>query len=314
MNLAEFDWHQLWYLCKLPDNVPIVGFVPLLIFYVWLSFRNARQNDRLIAQLEADPDLRKTHHRTRYPFHPSWPKTVHVWPHLLKREFLATLVVTIIIIVWSICLDAPLEEPANPNLTMNPSKAPWYFLGLQEILVYFDPWIAGVVLPSVILLGLMALPYIDTNPLGNGYYTWKQRKFAISTFLIGFLILWDLLIVVGTFIRGPGWMWFWPGETWDHHRVVHEMNRDLHEFFGIQGVWPVFFFGLGALMLYFGVVGGLSHLAFKKMAPRMMASMSIIQYAVLLQLWVGMWILPLKMALRLGAQVKYLWVTPWFNV
>ena len=81
--------------------------------------------------------------------------------------------------VWSITLNAPLEEPANPNLTMNPSKAPWYFLGLQEMLVYFDPWIAGVVMPTLIIVGLMVIPYIDTNPLGSGYYTWKQRKFSI---------------------------------------------------------------------------------------------------------------------------------------
>ncbi len=72
---------------------------------------------------------------------------------------------------------------------MNPSKAPWYFLGLQEMLVYFDPWMAGVVLPSLILVGLMAIPYMDANPLGNGYYTYKQRKFAILSFCFGFLHL-----------------------------------------------------------------------------------------------------------------------------
>ena len=129
--------------------------------------------------------------------------------------------------VWSITLNAPLEEPANPNLTMNPSKAPWYFLGLQEMLVYFDPWIAGVVMPTLIIVGLMVIPYIDTNPLGNGYYTWKQRKFSIWTFLFGFIVLWVAMIVIGTFIRGPGWLWFWPGQTWDHNRLIYEVNRDL---------------------------------------------------------------------------------------
>ena len=90
--------------------------------------------------------------------------------------------------VWSIVVDAPLEEPANPTKTPNPSKAPWYFLGLQEILVYFDPWFAGVVLPGLIIVGLMVIPYIDVNPKGNGYYCFKERKFAISTFLFGFLV------------------------------------------------------------------------------------------------------------------------------
>ncbi len=136
--------------------------------------------------------------------------------------------------VWSITLNAPLEEPANPNLTMNPSKAPWYFLGLQEMLVYFDPWMAGVVMPTLIIVGLMVIPYIDANPLGNGYYTYKQRKFSILTFIFGFIVLWVAMIVIGTFIRGPGWMWFWPGQTWDHNRLIFEVNRDLPDIFGIH--------------------------------------------------------------------------------
>src|SRR5260370_3672074 len=91
---------------------------------------------------------------------------------------------------WSIAIDAPLEQPADPNKTPNPSKAPWYFLGLQEMLVYFDPWIAGVVLPSLIIVGLMVIPFIDFNPKRNGYYTLAVRTFAISTFLFCFLVLW----------------------------------------------------------------------------------------------------------------------------
>ena len=81
-----------------------------------------------------------------------------------------------VMIVWSILLKAPLEEPANPTDSPNPSKAPWYFLGLQEMLVYFDPWLAGVVLPSLIIVGLMAIPYIDTNPKGNGYFTFQRAQ------------------------------------------------------------------------------------------------------------------------------------------
>ena len=138
----------------------------------------------LIEQLEGDAALAKTHHRKAWPFQPGWQKEIHVWPFLLRVEFLAAIIVTIILMIWSITLNAPLEEPANPNLTMNPAKAPWYFLGLQEMLVYFDPWIAGVVMPTLIIIGLMVIPYIDTNPLGAGYYTWKQRKFAIGVFLV----------------------------------------------------------------------------------------------------------------------------------
>ena len=109
-------------------------------------------NDRLIAQLEADPQMAKTHHRKTFPFLKDWSREVHVWPYLLRIEFLAAIIVTVILIIWSITLNAPLEELSNPNLTMNPAKAPWYFLGLQEMLVYFDPWMAGVVMPTLIIM------------------------------------------------------------------------------------------------------------------------------------------------------------------
>src|SRR5438445_13887593 len=142
------------------------------------------------------------------------PNRIHTWPYLVRLEFLTSLIVMTVMTAWSIAIDAPLEEPANPNKTPNPSKAPWYFLGLQEMLVYFDPWMAGVVLPSLIIVGLMVIPYIDTNPRGNGYYTLAERKFAIWTFIFGFIVLWVSMIVIGTLIRGPGWMWFWPGTTW----------------------------------------------------------------------------------------------------
>src|SRR4051812_17100626 len=118
------------------------------------------------------------------------PDKVHTWPYLVRAEFIAGCVMVLGLLVWSICIDAPLEDPANPAKTPNPSKAPWYFLGLQEMLVYFDPWIAGVVLPTLIITGLMMIPYVDINPNGNGYYTIKERSFAITTFLFGFLGLW----------------------------------------------------------------------------------------------------------------------------
>src|SRR6266404_1361256 len=210
------DLLQLWHIAAAPDNIPITAILFLVPFYTWYGLRQAFANDRLIEQLEASPEMAKTHHRKVQPWKPGWLREVHVWPYLLRIEFLAALVVTVILMIWSITLNAPLEEPSNPNLTMNPAKAPWYFLGLQEMLVYFDPWIAGVVMPTLIIIGLMVIPYIDTNPLGAGYYTWKQRKFEIGTFLFGFIVLWVSMIIIGTFIRGPGWQWFWPGQTWDH--------------------------------------------------------------------------------------------------
>jgi hypothetical protein len=316
------DWHQLWTIASAPDNVPIVGMIPLLAFYTWLAFKQARDNDRLIEQLEKDPQLAKTHHRKTWPFRPGWQKEIHVWPFLLRVEFLAAILVTALLMVWSITLNAPLEEPANPNLTMNPSKAPWYFLGLQEMLVYFDPWIAGVVMPTLIIIGLMAIPYIDTNPLGNGYYTWKQRRFSIVMFLFGFIVLWVLMVIIGTFIRGPGWMWFWPGQTWDHNRLIYEVNRDLHEIvnsylpYGLQMTsrLAVGIFGAIVTGAYFVIGGLLFTLAFKRTNPLDYKRMSFLQYNVLLMLVLLMVSLPVKMAARLLMNVKYVWVTPWFNI
>ncbi|MBI2677394.1 MAG: cytochrome C [Candidatus Koribacter versatilis] len=308
------DWRQLWEISSTPDNVPIVALLPLVVFYCWLAWKQARANDALIAQLEADPALAKTHHRKTYPWQPGWQKEIHVWPFLLRVEFLAAIIVTIILMVWSITLNAPMEEPANPNLTMNPAKAPWYFLGLQEMLVYFDPWIAGVVMPTLIIIGLMAIPYIDTNPLGSGYYTWKQRKFSISTFFFGFIVLWVSMIIIGTFIRGPGWLWFWPGQTWDHNKIVYEVNRDLPDLFGLTTQPLKGIFGLLAVGAYF-VIGGLGlHTLFKRYNPKDYARMSFLQYNTMMFLMLLMVSLPLKIAIRLLFHIKYVWVTPWFNV
>lgn len=310
------DWHQLWEIVSAPDNVPIVALLFLIPFYFWMGFRQALANDRLLTQLEANPEMAKTHHRKAFPFKPGWDREVHVWPFLMRIEFLAAIIVTFILMVWSITLNAPLEEPANPNLTMNPAKAPWYFLGLQEMLVYFDPWIAGVLMPTLIIIGLMAIPYLDTNPLGNGYYTFRQRKFAILAFCFGFLVLWVTMIFIGTFIRGPGWMWFWPGQTWDHNRLVFEVNRDLPDILGITSVWGKIIFGAIVVGLYYAAAGWLIHklITLTEFNRKVYRRMSLLQYLTLQFLLITMLGLPVKMLARLLFRIKYVWVTPWFNV
>ena len=310
------DWHQIWEITSAPDNVPIVGLMFLVPFYTWYGLRQAMANDRLIAQLEADPAMAKTHHRKVLPYEKGWSKEVHVWPYLLRIEFLAAIIVTVILIVWAVSLDAPLEEISNPNLTMNPAKAPWYFLGLQEMLVYFHPWMAGVVMPTLIIIGLMAIPYIDANPLGSGYYTWKQRKFAIGTFCFGFLVLWVTMIVIGTLIRGPGWMWFWPGQTWDPTRVVYEVNRDLHDIFGITS-WPgKIVFGAVATGLYVAVAGFVVHriIVSTEFSRKIYQRMNLLQYLTMQFFMVAMLSLPVKVLLRLLFRINYVWVTPWFSL
>ena len=314
--MGGFDWRQLWDISSAPDNIPIVALLFFIPFFCWMAWTQARANDRLIGQLESDPQLAKTAHRKNYPWQPGWSKEVHTWPYLMRMEFLAAIIVTVILFVWSITLNAPLEEIANPNLTMNPAKAPWYFLGLQEMLVYFDPWIAGVVMPTFIVLGLMIIPYIDTNPLGAGYYTWKQRRFAISTFCFGFLFLWVLMVVIGTFIRGPGWMWFWPGQTWDPSRVVYEVNRDLPDLFGITSMAGKAILGAIVMALYFVVAGFAFHkiITWTEFNRKIYNRMSLIQYITLQIFLITMLLLPLKILLRHVFRIKYIWVTWWFNV
>jgi len=241
---------------------------------------------------------------------------VHVWPYLLRIEFLAAIIVTIILMVWSITLNAPLEEPANPTLTMNPAKAPWYFLGLQEMLVYFDPWMAGVVFPSLIIIGLMVIPYIDANPLGNGYYTYKQRKFSILTFIFGFIVLWVSMIVIGTIIRGPGWMWFWPGTTWDHNRLIFEVNRDLPDIFGIKGRATKAIFGAIVMGIYFVAawIGFHKLITLTPFNKKIFKRMSLLQYSIMQVFLILMLLLPVKILLRHVFRIKYIWITPWFNI
>jgi hypothetical protein len=310
------DWHQLWTIISLPDNVPIIGLMFLIPFFTWYGLKQAFANDRLIEQLDKDPAMAKTHHRKAQPYKKGWVKEVHVWPYLLRIELLATIIVTAILMVWSITLDAPLEEPANPTLTMNPAKAPWYFLGLQEMLVYFDPWIAGVVMPTLIIVGLIAIPYIDENPLGNGYYTYKQRKFAIWTFIVGFIVLWCVMIVIGTLIRGPGWMWFWPGQTWDHNKLVFEVNRDLHEIFGITGRWPAAIFGGVVTAAFLAISAFAVHkiMMLNEFSRKILERMTLLQYITMQILLITMLSLPAKIVARLLFRIKYIWVTPWFNI
>jgi hypothetical protein len=199
---------------------------------------------------------------------------------------------------------------------MNPAKAPWYFLGLQEMLVYFDPWMAGVIFPSLIIIGLMVIPYIDTNPLGNGYYTYKQRKFSILTFIFGFIVLWVSMIVIGTLIRGPGSMWFWPGVTWDHNRLIFEVNRDLPDLFGIKGRVMKTIFGAVVVGIYFIAAGIGIHklITYTPFNRKILARMSVMQYAIMQLFLILMLALPVKILLRLVFRIKYIWITPWFNI
>jgi hypothetical protein len=130
---------------------------------------------------------------------------VHTWPHLLLEEFIAMLILFAGMLVFSSFVNAPLRELANANLTPNPSKAPWYFLGLQELLRYFHPMVAGITIPTFILVGLAAIPYVDRNPSTRP----GDRKVAITMFTLLFMFG-AVLTIIGSFFRGPGYNWVWP--------------------------------------------------------------------------------------------------------
>jgi hypothetical protein len=130
---------------------------------------------------------------------------VHVWPHLLSIEFVAALAVQTFLFVFSIFVNAPLLALANVNQTPNPSKAPWYFLGLQELLTMFHPMVAGVTIPGIALFILILAPYVDRNPNNAP----EDRKFAITLMTVH-LMFWAVLVIIGVFFRGPGFNFTFP--------------------------------------------------------------------------------------------------------
>jgi menaquinol-cytochrome c reductase cytochrome b/c subunit len=132
---------------------------------------------------------------------------VNVWPHLMAAEFVSLLVVTAVLTFFSVAVDAPLRELANFNQTPNPSKAPWYFLGLQELLRYLHPQVAGVTIPTVIIIALFAWPFVDRTPSTRP----DDRKLAIVLFSF-FLLSFAVLTIIGMFFRGPGFNFVFPWE------------------------------------------------------------------------------------------------------
>ena len=130
---------------------------------------------------------------------------VHTWPHLLVGEFVAAMAMSAFLLVFSAVVNAPLLALANYNFTPNPSKAPWYFLGLQELLTMFHPMVAGVTIPGIGIFALMLAPFIDRNPSNKP----EDRKFAIALMTL-FIMFWAVLVIIGCFFRGPGFNFTFP--------------------------------------------------------------------------------------------------------
>ena len=250
-----------------------------------------------------------------------------VWPDLVYTELICMIAISALLIFWAIWLQAPLEEPASSVKTPNPSKAPWYFLGLQEMLVYYDPWMAGVVLPSLIIVGLMAIPYIDFNKQGSGYYTIKQRTFAYLTFQFGFLELWVTLIILGTLLRGPNWNFFGPYEFWDAHKVEALNNVNLSEYFWQSWLgqslpkappnaawWTNWYYIIErewlGILLVLGYFIALPPLMAITVFRKFYQHMGFIRYMLMTNLLLFMMALPIKMVLRWSFNLKYIIAIP----
>jgi hypothetical protein len=307
-GVLAFQNDHFFHIITLPDNIPITLMLASVGFFTWYSVKRGVENDRRLD--EGKPVLEKEQGGRSM-----------TWPNLVYIEFIALILMTVFLLVWSLVFKAPLEQPANPSLTPNPSKAPWYFLGLQEMLVYFDPWLAGVVYPGLIIVGLIAIPFIDLNPIGNGYYTFKKRRFAISMFLFGFIIQWVLLVMLGTFMRGPGWNFFGPFEPWDPHKVVPMVNINLSEIIWVkilgtglpQNILVRESFGI---FLVFGYLLAFPPLLAKTIFKRFYTELGFIRYNVLCFLFLALMSLPIKMLLRWTLNLKYLVAIPefFFNI
>lgn len=286
-----------------PDNVPIVILIFSVGYCTWLALRLAVINDDRIAR--GEPPMEKL-----------GEDKVLTWPDLVYTELICMVVFTFALVIWAYFLKAPLEAPASTAKIPNPSKAPWYFLGLQEMLVYFDPWMAGVVLPSMIIVGLIAIPYIDFNTKGNGYYTFVERKFAIITFMYGFIILWVVLIILGTFLRGPNWNFFGLFEPWDPHKTVPLNNVNLSDLFWLYLVGdavegkPWYIRELPGIILVAAYMILLPPLLAKTIMRSYFIKMGFIRFFLLVTLIQFMASLPLKMVLRWTLNLKYIVFIP----
>ncbi len=292
-----------------PDNVPIVGLIFLTIFFLWFTMKQAHENDARIAAGQPPKEAADA------------AEKVLVWPDLVYIEFIALILCSALLILWSVFLKAPLEQPANPTVSPNPSKAPWYFLGLQEMLVYFDPWIAGVVFPSIIILGLMSIPFMDNNKKGNGYFSFAERKMAVSIFLFCWLVLWVFLIVVGTFLRGPNWNFFGPFEYWDIHKLEALTNVNLSEFIYmivLKQSLPanILLREMWGVLLIIAYLGLLPLLLAKTVLKDVYQRLGPFRYSVFIILLLLAASLPIKMSLRWAFNIKYIVAIPefFFNI
>ncbi len=230
------------------------------------------------------------------------PKDPHdmlpVYPGHVFREFLAALICLLMLAWLGLLLDAPLDVPANPDFTPNPAKAPWYFLGFQELLLYFDPWLAGVVIPFFIIAGLIMVPLLDNNPQGEGRYAFRSRIWVTLPFTAGLLFL-VLLTVMAAWFRGSNWDWYWPWQDWAMAKPARSGFRSLPNWLGFSLIGIYYLLGMRLPAVF-------RRKRFEKWGR--------VRYSLYFFLVLTMAAIVIKVLLRLLLNVRYIVQTPWFNI
>jgi hypothetical protein len=226
------------------------------------------------------------------------PVRLPVYPGFVFKEFLAALACLLVLAWLGLVIQAPLDVPADPDFSPNPAKAPWYFLGIQEMLLYFDPWLAGVIIPFLIVSGLILIPLLDTDPHGEGCYAFRRRIRATLPFSAGLLLL-AVLTVMAAWFRGSNWDWYWPWQDWSMARPARPNFRSLPNWLG----WSLIgIYYLSGMLLPFAF----QRSRFEKWGR--------LRYSVYFFLVLTMAAIVIKVLLRLLLNIRYIVQTPWFNI
>lgn len=240
---------------------------------------------------------------------PPGGKLVDTWPHLLKRELIALLTVLLVLTWWAMALQIPLGTRADPRFTPTVAKAPWFFVGIQEMLQYFDAWLAGVVLPLLVIIGLCALPYIDNSEEQSGRYTLRRRPLALVV-TGALMVLWLLPMIVGQLFRSEQWTLqpAWRAPPVELAPALAPVA--LAEKLGLGSVGGQLLGGLLCLGPFAALPVSWFWLKRKRWAADMGRGRVMLAGVFLLCL-VGV---AVKVTLQLCLDVRYLWVTPWFRI
>jgi hypothetical protein len=220
------------------------------------------------------------------------------YPGFVFKEFLAALGCLLVMAWLGLIIEAPLDVPADPDFTPNPAKAPWYFLGFQELLLYFDPWLAGVVIPFLIIAGLVSVPLLDTDPRGEGQYAFRRRIWATLPFTAGLLFL-VLLTVIAAWFRGSNWDWYWPWQDWSMARPA---RLDFHSLPNWLGLFLIGLYYITGLLLPY------------RFWRSRFETWGRVRYSIYFFLVLTMGAAVVKVLLRFLLNIRYIVQTPWFNI